>query len=135
MPQNPEALKALRRQTIWFIRDDPFDIVLVPRVKTSFPGGGYEMNDGPPRATQRVKLVYTGSARGVAGKEGIQITEDGAERRYDYVIIGPWNMVAEVGDHWVDARGQVCEITGMIPDNEYERRLTASIYGKRTEGG
>lgn len=135
MPQNAESLKVLRQQTKWFIEDDPFTIVLTPRTRTQAPGGGYRTVDGSSRTPQTVKLIYTGAARGVAGQEGSQVTQDGVERRYDYIIVGEWDMVAEIGDHWTDSRGQVCEITGAIPDNEYERRLTASIYGKRTEGG
>jgi hypothetical protein len=135
MGQNPAALRVLRKQTKRFIDDDPFDIVLIPRAKTRVPGGGYEMTDQPPRPSQRVKLIYTGSARGIGGAEGVQVTGDGVERRYDYVIVGEWDMVIEAGDHWTDALGNRCEVGGLIPDNEYERRATASIYGRRAEGG
>lgn len=135
MPQNPEALKALRKQTKWFIDDDPFIITLVPRVAENRPGGGVEMVAGTPRAPQTVKLVYTGSARGVAGQEGVQVTTDGRERRYDYVVVGMWDMVCEVGDYWTDLAGNRWEITGFIPNNEYERRATASAFGRQVEGG
>lgn len=136
MGQSPAALRVLRKQTEWFINDDPFDIVLTPRsTVTRVAGGGYMRSDGTPRPSQRVKLIYTGSARGVGGQEGLQVTADGVERRYDYIIVGPWDMVIEVGDHWTDPRGNRCEVTSLIPDNEYERRATASIFGGRTEGG
>lgn len=135
MPQSEAMLKVLRKQTKWFIDNDPFEIVLIPRTKAPQPGGGFEMIDGTPRASQTVKLIYTGSARGVSGQEGNQITADAVERRYDYIIVAEWDAVVAVGDHWIDARGNACEVTGFIPDNEYERRITASIYGKRTEGG
>lgn len=135
MPQDLGMLKILRKQTKWFIDNDPFEIVLTPRTKTPVPGGGFEMVDGTPRDPQTVKLIYTGSARGVSGQEGNQITANGVERRYDYIIVAEWDVQVAVGDHWTDARGQTCEVTGFIPDNEYERRITASIYGKRTEGG
>lgn len=135
MGQNPAALKILRWQTKRFIDDDPFDIVLIPREKNRVPGGGYEMSDQPPRPTQRVKLVYTGSARGVGGTEGTQVTADGVEHRYDYVIIGEWDMQIALGDYWTDSRGERWEVSGLIPDNEYERRATCSSYGRRAEGG
>lgn len=136
MGQSPAALKVLRKQTEWFINDDPFDIVLTPRsTRTRVPGGGYVKTEGAPRPSQRVKLIYTGSARGVGGQEGMQVTSDGVERRYDYVIVGPWDMQIEAGDHWTDPRGNRCEVTSLIPDNEYERRATASIFAKRAEGG
>lgn len=135
MPQNEAMLATLRKQTKWFIDNDPFDIVLTPKVKVRVAGGGYEVTDGTPRSSQRVKLVYTGSSRGVAGQEGGQITADGTERRYDYVIIAEYNFVVAIGDTWVDRLGNACQVTGFIPDNEYERRVTASIYGKRVEGG
>lgn len=135
MGQNPAMLKILRKQTKRFIDDDPFEIVLIPRVKNRVPGGGHEMADGTPRSPQTVKLIYTGSARGIGGAEGVQVTGDGVERRFDYVVVGEWDMVVEVGDHWEDARQQRWEVLGMIPDNEYERRFTCSAYGRRTEGG
>lgn len=136
MGQNPEALRILRKQTKAFIDDDPFTIVLTPRsTSTRVPGGGYVKSNGTPREPQTVKLVYTGSSRGVGGQEGMQVTADGVERRYDYVIVGEWDMEIAPGDHWVDLRGNRCEVTSLIPDNEYERRATASIYAKRAEGG
>lgn len=135
MGQSPAALRVLRKQTKRFIEDDPFDIILVPRAKSRVPGGGFEMVDQTPRPSQRVKLIYTGSARGIGGAEGVQVTGDGVERRYDYVIVGEWDLEIEVGDYWTDARNQRWEVLGMIPDNEYERRATASAYGRRTEGG
>lgn len=135
MGQSAAMLKVARKQTKRFIDDDPFTIVLVPREKTRVPGGGYEMVDQPPRPPQTVKLVYTGSARGIGGAEGVQVTSDGVERRYDYVIIGEWTLQIDVGDWWEDDRGQRWEVLGMIPDNEYERRATCSAYGRRTEGG
>ncbi len=135
MGQNPAALRVLRKQTKRFIDDDPFTIVLTPRERTRVPGGGHEMTDMTPREPQTVKLIYTGSARGIGGAEGVQVTGDGVERRYDYVIVGEWDLVIDVGDYWTDDRGQRWEVLGMIPDNEYERRATASAYGRRTEGG
>lgn len=136
MGQNPAALKILRKQTKAFIDDDPFTIVLTPRsVSTRVPGGGYVKANGVPRAPQTVKLIYSGSSTGTAGREGVQVTSDGVERRYDYVIIGEWDMAIEEGDHWLDPRGNRCEVTALMPDNEYERRARASIYAKRAEGG
>lgn len=135
MPQDPAILAVLRRQTKWFIDDDPFTITLTPVTKARVAGGGYQTTEGAPRAAQTVKLVYTGSARGVAGQEGSQVTQDGVEHRYDYVVIGEYNFEVAIGDTWRDARGNLCRITGLIPDNEYERRATASIFGQRVEGG
>lgn len=135
MPQNPAMLAVTRRQTKWFIDNDPFEIVLTPIVKTRVPGGGYQVVDGTPREPQTVKLIYTGSARGVAGQEGSQTTADGVEHRYDYVVVGEHDFQVAIGDTWEDSRGNLCRITGLIPDNEYERRVTASIYGTRVEGG
>lgn len=135
MPQNAEALRVLRKQTKAFIDDDPFTITLTPRKKERVPGGGFATVDQPARAPQTVKLIYTGSSRGVAGQEGAQVTQDGVERRYDYVVVGQYDMVAEIGDWWTDPHGNRYEVTGMIPDNDYERRLTCSGWGSRVEGG
>lgn len=135
MPQNPAMLAVTRRQTKWFIDNDPFEIILTPVVKVRVPGGGYQVSNGAPRAPQRVKLIYTGSARGVAGQEGSQVTQDGVEHRYDYVVVGEYNFQVAIGDTWQDALGNTCRITGLIPDNEYERRVTASIFGTQVEGG
>ena len=135
MPQNPAMLAVTRRQTKWLIDNDPFEIVLTPIVKARVPGGGYQTSNGTARAPQRVKLIYTGSARGVAGQEGSQVTQDGVEHRYDYVVVGEYDFEVAIGDTWLDSLGNICRITGLIPDNEYERRATASIFGTRVEGG
>ena len=136
MGQDPLALRILRDQTKAFIDDDPFTIVLTPKSDpVRVPGGGFEKVDGDPRDPQIVKLVYSGSARGASGQEGVQVTSDGVERRFDYVIIAEWDAELEVGDRWTDALGNHCQITSLIPDNEYERRATASIYAQRAEGG
>lgn len=129
------ALAVNRRITKWFIDDDPYDIVLHPRIKVSKPGGGYEFVDGEPLPTQRVKLVYKGGASSFGGAEGVQVTSDGEEFRYDFTIIAEWDANIPIGSWWEDDKGQRWEVKSLIPYNGYEVRASCSAYGKAVDGG
>jgi hypothetical protein len=133
MPQR--GLAANRRLTKWFIEDDPHVIVLHRRTEVTLPGGGYGYNDGAARPAQTVKFVYKGSASSFAGAEGLQVTSDGQEYRFDFTIVALHDADIEQGDWFDDDKGQRWEIKSEIPSNDYERRFGVSAYGKQVTGG
>lgn len=133
MPQR--GLEINRRLTKRFIDDDPHTIVVHARTKVSLPGNQFEYMDGPPRDPQVVKLVYKGSASSFGGAEGLQVTSDGQESRFDFTIVALWDADIEEGDWFEDGQGQRWEIKKEIPRNDYERRFSVSAYGDRVTGG
>lgn len=133
MPQR--GLVANRKLTKRFIDDDPHTIVLHRRAEVAAPGGGYNLTDGPARAAQVVKFVYKGSASSFAGAEGLQVTSDGQENRFDFTIIAEHDADIEPGDWFDDDSGNRWEIKSEIPRNDYERRFGVSAYGKQVTGG
>lgn len=129
------ALTVNRRITKAFIADDPHTIVIHRRMKIDLPGNQYEYVDLMPIAAQTVKFVYKGSASSFAGAEGLQITSDGQETRFDFTIIAEWNANIEEGDWFEDEQGQRWEIKTEIPRNDYERRFGVSAHGHGVMGG
>jgi hypothetical protein len=133
MPQR--GLDHNRRLTEWFIKDDPHTIIPNRRLRVDLPGGGYSMDDQGPRAEQVVKFVYKGSASSFAGAEGLQVTSDGQEYRFDFTIVASYDCDIEQGDWFDDEKGQRWEIKSEIPSNDYERRFGVSAYGQKVTGG
>lgn len=129
------GLAANRRLTKRFIDDDPHVIVVHRRVRVGAPGGGFNMVDGPPRSPITVKFVYKGSASSFAGAEGLQVTSDGQENRFDFTIVAEYDVDIEQGDWFDDDKNQRWEIKSEIPSNDYERRFGVSAYGKKVTGG
>jgi hypothetical protein len=133
MPQR--GLAANQRLTKWFIDDDPHTIIPHRRVRENVPGGGYRMVEQGPRAEQTVKFVYKGSASSFAGAEGLQVTTDGQEYRFDFTIVAMFDADIEQNDWFEDDKGQRWEIKSEIPSNDYERRFGVSAYGQKVTGG
>lgn len=133
MPQR--GLELNRRLTKRFIDDDPHTIVVHRRTKVDLPGNQYEYVDSSPFPPVTVKFVYKGSASSFGGAEGLQVTSDGQESRYDFTIIAMWNADIEEGDWFEDEQNQRWEIKKEIPRNDYERRFSVSAYGDRVTGG
>lgn len=129
------GLEANRRLTKVFISDDPHSIVVNRRTRVELPGNAFEYHNLPPIAAQIVKFVYKGSASSFAGAEGLQVTADGQETRFDFTIIAEWNANIEEGDWFTDEQGQRWEIKKEIPSNDYERRYGVSAYGNKVKGG
>lgn len=122
-----------RRLTLWFIAQDPTDIVLTPRSKVRTPSGAYMAADGATRPLQTVKFIYGGSTG--SGRAGIVEAGDGRERMFSYTIVGNFDAVFGIGDHFVDARGNHWEIEEIMPDNGYEQRANLRSYGGAPQYG
>lgn len=114
-----------RQLTTAFIENDPYKATLIPVDLLKMPGGGEEKTDLPPRPEQTFKLIYQGMF-----ESGVADSEDGNERKYDYVMLGEWNATVHIGDHWEDSAGGSYTVIGITPYNGYETKATVRYFGK-----
>ena len=126
------GLDVLRRQTHWFIENDPTDIVLIPTGKVSAPGGGWNIATLPPRPNQRFKVIYQGGAA-----DGILNTTDGQVRKFDFILLGEWDASMEIGDTFTEAAhgNQKWVVNGLQPYNGYEIKAGVVSYGGDPQHG
>lgn len=129
---NQRGLGILRAGTKAFIDDDPVEIVLIPSqgVKVEVPGGGYDYAPAAPRAAQRFKVINQ-TSDGSAKSE----SESGivASNR-DYVLLGEYNAVAEVGDTWNDGNNRY-RVVELLVENGYERKWRVTSLGPEPNYG
>lgn len=120
-----------RLNTSEFIAADPVYVALRTRGSTRTASGAFDRQMGAQRPQQRFKLIMQSPAGG-----SIEATaDDGITRRVDYVLLGEWDCVFEVGDYWDDNANRRYEITAIIAENPYERRAVVVGYGNALEGG
>jgi hypothetical protein len=120
-----------RRITHAFIRAEPVDIGLSRRSSSRTALGGVMKTFSRQLPTQTFKLIM----QSPAGASIEQRSDDGTERRVDYVLLGEWDADVEVGDYWDDESGERNEVTSMIPYNGYETRANVEGYGKKPLNG
>lgn len=123
----PEELWVQRKNTHWYIEADPVDIALSRRATARTALGGMTKSFVRQVPTQRFKLIM----QSPAGASIEQRTDDGTERRVDYVLLGEWDADVEIGDYWDDVTGERWEVTSQIPYNNYEKRYNVEAYGKK----
>jgi hypothetical protein len=117
---SPGYLIAQRAMTAAFIADDPTPAQLIPRTRVMTASGGFTEVTGTPRVLQTFKLSL------LAYDERPTVTLAGVERRIDYHLIGPWDMIIEVGDWWGDPEGTWYEVVGFSEGWNYE--IKAFVY-------
>lgn len=119
------ALK--RRGTDQFIAANPVSLTLTPKVEMKTGAGGKVSGDGPARLPQTLRLIDQASSSGTM--PGRIRAQDGQQRRATFMLLGPWDSLMAVGDHWTDVEGKRYEITELLPDNGYEKRGMVTCYG------
>jgi hypothetical protein len=120
------AIALQRQQTLNYISMDPTEIVLIPTVVTRQASGAQLHDDGPPRAVQTFKVIPQGfTAHGAKNT----VTLNGKERVIDIVLMGAWDAVVEVGDHWVDNHGRRCEVISLDDGHEWEVKANVEAHG------
>lgn len=126
------GMDSLRRQTHWFIENDPTDIVLIPTERVRAPGGGFNMQQLDPRPSQRFKLIFQS---GIV--DGVVEAADGINRRYDFVLLGEWDATVHIGDQFTEpAYGdQKWVVQGLQPYNGYEVKAGVVSYGRNPQHG
>jgi hypothetical protein len=120
------SLPALRAATHLFISMDPSAITLVPKVQVLQPSGGFTEQDAVSRPLQQFKLI----ARSAAERPFEAGPDAGLQRTHDFILLGEWDAVMAVGDHWIDASGTRYEIVALVPYNGYETRAVVTADGK-----
>lgn len=134
--QSEEAVTheiAINREiTKWFISMDPSTITLIPRQHVRNASNAWEMQDLAPRDPQDFKFVQGGIVR--TSNEGLEATELGTQRRFDYIMIGNWDAIVEIGDHWSDGE-QEYKVTGILPYNDYEVKAGIVSFGAEPDHG
>jgi len=122
---NQRGLEHLRRATTAFIADDPTHIALNIGRATSVeqPGGGYNHIPGGERDLQSFKIVAQDFDRTAKNE-----TDGAISVNRQYVMIGGWDSVAEVGDWWVDG-GNRYTVTELMVANGYERKWLVDCQG------
>lgn len=125
----PDILRVQRELTEWFITNGPpSDIVLVPQIEVREPGKGVKKTSGTPRAAQWFKKIWPGG-------DGFQSGgQDGSHHKFDLIIVGVYNCVAELGDQWFEG-DQKYVIHSEFPDNGYERKFGVNSYGSKPADG
>lgn len=116
-----------RLNTKAFIDARPSTLALIPVINTTTETGGRRTVDAPPRVAQVMRLIEQVSAYG--NSPGLLPSQDGQERRVTYQLLGEWDCLIEVGDHWLDAAGIRYEVRELLPFNGYERRGRVVQYG------
>lgn len=119
-----------RRLTREFIASSPVILALVPGVDEKLPSGGVVTGDGVPRPIQMFRLIPMSHTEQPARSTSASASADaGIQRRYDYTLLGEWDAVMRVKDHWYTEDGQKLVIENMVSYNGYERKGLVISYG------
>lgn len=120
-----DLLEAQRSVTAAFIADDPTTAALIPTTRSKTTGGGFTEQIGTPRVPQTFKMSLLGY------DQRPTITIAGVERIIDYHLIGPHDMVIEVGDYWEDTEGTRYDVVGFSEGWGYETKAFVSRHVPR----
>lgn len=126
-----EELAIQRQNTEEFINSNPMPIVLTRRGNTRTVTGAYEHPDGRLLPTQLFKLIMVSPSGGSIE----QRSDDGTERRIDFVLLGNYDADVQIGDYWHDDTGQRWEVVSLVPFNGYQVQANVESYGKRPQNG
>lgn len=120
---NQRGLAELRKQTKFFIDDDPTGIRLIPKDGTEASDGGIDYGDQPQRDLQWFKLINS-----MGDFDGIVPAGDGQSRRFNYVLLAEHDAVVKIGDYWIDGNTHY-EVIGLLVKNDYEVKAAVHGYG------
>lgn len=117
-------LMALQRDaTHLMIEADPTTIALIPRdMTTKSRTGGQYREDMPARDPQVFKLIA------MSYQEKPVVTPDGQERIINYTLLGDWDAVVEIGDHWTDGEFRY-EVVSIEDGHGYETKALVERHG------
>ena len=125
----PDILAVQRRLTEWFIAvGPPAEIILIPEVEVKEPGRGIKKLPGEPRDPQIMRKIFPGG-------DGLRTGgQDGTIHRFDVILLGLYDCVAEIGDTWQDG-DQKYYIHSEYPQNGYERKFGLYSFGGKPKDG
>lgn len=120
----PQGWAANCKLTKWFIKLDPYPVILTPTQKVKTPSGGEKTIELPPRPEQIVRIINIDGST-----DGINLTIDGQIRKFPMVIVGEWHSTIEIGDTWT-RNGVIYRVDGLQPYNSYEVKGGVTVVGK-----
>ncbi len=118
---NPNELLVNRLNTNAFIAANPILVTLIPRMR-SMTGTGLKLIESDPRPAQVARLIDQTTGN-------VQQAQDGIQRVDQFQLLLPFDGEVELNDYWEDAFGIRYEVTGILPNNGYERRAEVTRYG------
>lgn len=113
-----------RKNTTYFIRCNPYPVVLIPRLRTKLGTGGTSWVEQSPRPSQIMRLI--------PAQETTQpsFIDEGKERVIDFVLLGDWSAGMAINDQWRDTAGFLYEVVD-IASNAYEIKGAVIKHGNR----
>lgn len=115
-----------RKGTERFIESDPTTISLIPSTET-WVGGTKTFGTGTVRTAQTFKIIWSGS------QDGIVVGSETKARRFDFILIGKYNAIVQIGDYWT-LNGQHFQVEWIAPSNGYEVKAGGSSHGSKPTG-
>lgn len=125
---NDIELLVHRKGTEQFISRDQTDIVLIPSVSVE-EFGTKTISEGTPRASQSFKFIYPAGDSG-----GIVSTGQGITHKFDFIIVGLYDAIVSIGDHWEEG-SQFYQIEWVQPFNGYEVKAGGTSHGSAPDHG
>lgn len=118
-----------RRGTRAFIDADYTDIVLIPRSE-GYVDGTKTFSEEDPRDLQTFKIIWP-EDNGIIRDIG----PDGGVRRFDFILLGEYDAVVEIGDTFaIGENNQYYVIEYIYPDNGYEVKAGGVSHGSKPTG-
>jgi hypothetical protein len=111
-----------RSNTDRYIGIDPTEIILIPRQDT-WVAGTKTRGDQTPRDPQSFHVIW-------APTTGIVPIIEGTTRRFDFILVGSYDAIVAIGDHWLEGQ-QDNEIDYVYPFNGYEIKCGGTSYGSK----
>lgn len=115
-----------RKNTDRFIKADPTNIVLFKK-NVSIIDGTERVLPPTARNVQKFKIIWGGESGIIRDVEG------GGVRRFDFILVGKYNSVVEIGDYWKNGN-QVFTIEYILPSNGYEVKAGGVSHGSKPTG-
>jgi hypothetical protein len=115
-----------RKGTESFINSDPTTISLIPSTET-WVGGTKTFGTATVRTAQTFKIIWSGS------QDGIVITGEAKARRFDFILVGRYDAVVQIGDSWT-LGSQHFQVEWIAPGNGYEVKAGGSSHGSKPTG-
>jgi hypothetical protein len=117
-----------RKNTKRFIDADSTKITLVPNSE-QFVDGTKKFIQGTPRPEQTLKIIWQGDTGMVRQIDNAQ----SGVRRFDFILLGEYDAVIEVGDFW-RVGTQEYRIEYVYPYNDYEVKAGGVSHGHKPGG-
>jgi hypothetical protein len=118
------ALDANRELTHIYIAENPIEVVLTPHTKVRTAGGGYRLNEDPPRASQTCRFIEGATGFGI----GQTRTADGFQETDTHMLLMDWDAIVAIDDTF-ERDGIPYVVIGIMANNGYSTRAEVMRRG------